>query len=365
MDNNREKRIFSGESLITELLHRKGFQNGIPISGNFELTARCNFNCKMCYIHQQHPQNQELCAEQWLSLGRALTDRGMVFLLLTGGEPFLRPDFPEIYLGLRQMGLMVSVNTNASLLNDEILNAFRKAPPARVNVSLYGGCEETYSALCGNSAYKVVTDNILKMHSAGVHVRLNATINPYNAADIDAIYQFAKDHDLIVRGTAYMYPPVRACAEQGSCVRFTPKEAAECMLKFREHTLTPEQILNMAVPAQELDFDCTEDGGPMRCRAGRTSLWVTWDGRLLPCGMFPTEGYPILSMGFDEAWSHVRSDVAQVVMPAECAVCNKREHCGVCAASCLAENADTRMKPDYICEMTDWLDRLILEKYGR
>lgn len=364
MDKKENNSSLGGESIITELLHRKGMRSGTPIAGTFELTARCNFNCKMCYVHQQQPQGQELTVAQWLALGKEAADCGMVFLLLTGGEPFLRSDFPEIYLGLRRLGLMVSVNTNASLLTDEILAAFRQAPPARVNVTLYGGSEQTYNALCGNAAHATVTENILRMQAAGVHVKLNATVNPYNASDIDAIYQFGREHELSVRGTAYMYPPVRTC-KQNAFKRFSPKEAAECMLKFREQYLTPEQIRSLAVSAEEVEDDCATDGGPMRCRAGRTSFWVTWDGRMLPCGMFPTEGYSLLSGAFDAAWSSVRAEVAQVVMPAECSTCGKREHCGVCAASCLAENGDTRVKPDYICEMTDWLDHLIQEKYGR
>ena len=138
---------------LRRFFYKKAARNRTPISGTFELTPRCNMNCKMCYVHQQYPKEQELSVAQWLAMGKEATARGMLFLLLTGGEPFLREDFADIYLGLRRLGLMVSVNTNASLLNDEILAAFRQAPPARVNVTLYGGSEQTYSTLCGNSAY--------------------------------------------------------------------------------------------------------------------------------------------------------------------------------------------------------------------
>jgi MoaA/NifB/PqqE/SkfB family radical SAM enzyme len=320
----------------------------------------------MCYVHQQHVQKEELTAAQWLQLGETLRDRGMVFLLLTGGEPFLRKDFSEIYLGLRRLGLVVSVNTNGSLLTDEILDAFRKAPPSRVNVSMYGGNNHTYGNLCQNPAYDQVAENIIRLHSAGIQTRINATVNPYNVADVDAIYQFGKDHGLSVRGTAYMYPQVRVCAqEQMECKRFTPREAAECMLKFREYSMSKEQLLGMTSTVPEPDEECVPDGGPMRCRAGRTSFWVTWDGRLLPCGMFPTAGYPLMEMGFDEAWRRARQEVAQIVMPRDCVLCGKREHCGVCAASCMAESGDTQKKPAYICEMTEWLDQITQNKYGR
>ena len=68
----------------------------------------------------------------------------MVFVLLTGGEPFLRKDFFEIYEGMRAMGLMITINTNGSLLTGEIRRKLIENPPVRLNISLYGGCDETY-----------------------------------------------------------------------------------------------------------------------------------------------------------------------------------------------------------------------------
>ena len=364
METRNRGQVRSGESYITEYLHRKGFAGGAPIAGNFEITCRCNFNCKMCYVHQQHIDKSELTAQEWVQLGKEARDAGMLFLLLTGGEPFLRSDFPEIYLGLRRLGLIVSVNTNASLLTDEILAAFKASPPARVNVSLYGGSSDTYCKLCGNAAYDAVTGNILRMKAAGIHVKINATVNPYNAPDIDQIFGFGKSNDIAVRGTAYMYPPVRVHDAQ-ECPRFTPKEAAACMLRFREHTLTQEQLRQMVTLPSDPEDDCAGEGGPMRCRAGRTSFWITWDGRILPCGMFPTVGHSVKEMGLIPAWELTKREVALIRLPAACSTCSKKERCGVCAASCLAENGDTSIRPEYICEMTDWLDQMIRDKYGQ
>ena len=88
------------EPMLSRYLHQKAAAAGFPVAGNFELTPRCNFNCKMCYVHlteaQQQQRGKELTAEQWLSIGESACREGLVFLLLTGGEPTLRPDFMEI-----------------------------------------------------------------------------------------------------------------------------------------------------------------------------------------------------------------------------------------------------------------------------
>ena len=50
----------------------KAFAEGIPISGTFELTPRCNFNCKMCYVHlkeQDIPKyGREMTAKEWIRI---------------------------------------------------------------------------------------------------------------------------------------------------------------------------------------------------------------------------------------------------------------------------------------------------------
>ena len=108
------------EPYISTYLHSKGRRLGLPIGGTFELTARCNFNCPMCYVHLKQEdidaQGKELTAAQWIDLARAAKDQGMMFALLTGGEPFVRKDFFEIYDAMKAMGLLISINTNGSQL---------------------------------------------------------------------------------------------------------------------------------------------------------------------------------------------------------------------------------------------------------
>ena len=62
----------------------------------------------------------ELPAEWWINLGREAVEAGMIFLLITGGEPLIRDDFAQIYTELCKMGCVVSLNSNGYLINDKI-----------------------------------------------------------------------------------------------------------------------------------------------------------------------------------------------------------------------------------------------------
>lgn len=351
--------------IYSNFLFAKAGGQGVPLSGTFELTARCNLDCRMCYIHKRANDaaalRRERSADEWLALARDCQKAGTLLLLLTGGEPFLRPDFREIYTGCRRLGLMVSINTNGTLLGDEMIAFLAADPPARVNVTLYGASPETYGALCGDrSAYGRAVHAILALQRAGVAVKINFSITAYNAADADAVYAFAREHGLPLQAATYMFPPVRAC-ENGPCAaeRMTPGQAAAAQVAYDRSRFAPDvlrgrwekQLAGTDLP--DPDKEC--QGLPaerIRCRAGSSTFWVTWDGQMRPCGMMTTPSAAIDTLGFDGAWQAIRAARKQIFVPPQCSACEIRHACDQCAALCFAETGSFTGVPAYMCEKT-------------
>lgn len=350
------------EPYISTYLHQKGRRLGLPIAGNFELTARCNFNCPMCYVHQSADQvaaqGGELTAQQWLEIAAAAQRRGMVFALLTGGEPLVRRDFFEIYDGLKKMGLMISINSNGSMLRGEILERFLQDPPLRFNISLYGGSNKTYEDMCGLPAYERVKENIRALRQAGVGVSLNLSITPYNCHDLERIYADAVELDVNVKASSYMYPPVRVNdAHYGCGNRLTATEAARCSVQWDairfDDAEFSQRAQNMRRMVDEWKEGCpaqTDEG--VRCRAGSSSFWVTWQGKMLPCGMLTTPVADLRQQSFDDAWDYIRGETAKIRMPPKCGSCAYKDVCGVCAAVCFTETGSFDQVPEYVCEKT-------------
>ncbi len=354
------------EPMWARYMHSKGARLGLPVAGNFELTSNCNFNCKMCYVHEPNPK-ECLTADEWIQIGRAARDAGMLFVLLTGGEPLIRSDFKKIYLALQEMGLLISINTNASLIDDEYFDFFVAHPPFRMNISLYACSDEGYTSLCGRPMSDKVKRNIARLHDAGISVKINSTITPYNADEIEGIYAFAKEVGVPVQSTTYMYPPVRLNNGKYGVApaRFDSAEAARQMLRCRKQYLTPEELRESASNVMPDDELCVSDVSEnMRCRAGKTAFWITWDGRMLPCGMFPDRGYSVRELGFNESWDRVKAYTKTIMMPKECTDCPKKNRCGACAASCIAETGSSDILPTYVCNMTKTYDALLKEQYG-
>ena len=351
------------EPQIATYLHAKGSALGLPIAGNFELTARCNFNCPMCYVHMTPEQlrndpRRELTGSHWLDIARQARDQGMVFALLTGGEPLVREDFFEIYEGMKKLGLLISINTNGSLLSGEILDRFLADPPARFNISLYGGSNKTYSRMCGNPAYDRVVSAIGALRSAGADVSLNLSITPGNRGDLEQIYRKAVELDVNVKAASYMYPSVRVNGgKSGCCHRLSPEEAAEAavqwdLLRFDEETFAQRAENMVRLVCTEPEGCSNEQGEGIGCRAGSTAFWLTWDGKMRPCGMMTgPETEPLVS-GFEAAWKALREKTARIRLPDRCGSCGHRSVCGVCAAVCQSETGSFESVPEYVCEKT-------------
>lgn len=357
------------------LLHNRAGKTGTPLSGTFELTPRCTLDCKMCYIHRRENDCAALAGEKstewWLSLAGKLRERGNLVMLLTGGEPMLRDDFDVIYTDCVKNGQLVSVNTNATLITDERKDMFRNLLPQRINVTLYGASEDTYEKLCGNGKmYPVVRNTIEELVKAGITVKLNFTMTPYNAGDLQAVYDFSKKLDIPLEATGYNFPPVRVEGTSDGGRRFSCAEAAERKLAWRTLVFGEQELRSRfdilrkgGILSADAMEDCADCGEKINCRAGSSAFWVTWDGKLTPCGMMNA---PSAMLGdFDEAWAVIRAAREKMMLPAKCKACKLKSVCDVCAAVCYAENGRTDLVPEYMCSMTKEYAGLLNKKYGK
>ena len=355
-------------SPLTQMLSAKASKLKIPISGTFELSPVCNFSCKMCYVRKtQREVNAHhrpmMTLEQWLQIAKEAREQGMLFLLLTGGEPFLWPDFWKLYEGLIQMGFVVSINTNGSLIDEEAIERLKKFPPKRLNITLYGASDETYEALCGAKGVFGKLDRTLqKLKEAGITVKLNCSMTPTNVGDMEKIITYAKAHDLFLEVATYMFPPIRRDEQRiGENHRFSAKEYGTYHLKQYRLQYGEEkyfEILNnikqKSVPPPGLDESCRDPvDGKIRCRAGKAAFWITWDGYLTPCGMMPRPKLDLYEQDFASAWKELVRISDEVSLSGVCSNCPNQRLCNTCAAIAMAETGSTEGIPTYLCKAVE------------
>ncbi len=361
---------------LSDYLAAKSIQMKVPFSGTFELSPVCNFSCKMCYVRKTAKEVREsprsiLTLEDWRRIARDARDAGMLYLLLTGGEPLLWPDFWTLYEELVDMGFLVSVNTNGSLIDEAAVARFRKRPPQKINITLYGASDATYQRLCGADGVFGKVDRAVRLLVAnGITVKLNCSLTPDNAGDLDWIVDYAKERNVHLQVATYMFPPVRRDPTQvGQNERFTAEESARYRLRYLERYMGAESYQNYlqkiaegCVPPPGLDEGCVDPvDGKIRCRAGRASFWITWDGWLTPCGMMPEPKVDLKALSFPAAWSSVVELSEGLRLSGVCGSCPNAEVCHPCAAISYAETGAASGIPTYMCKATREEQRIARE----
>ncbi len=343
---------------ISDYLYQKASANKVPLGGTLELSPVCNFHCKMCYVRKTPAQlsqegRQLIPAEKWLSLARQLRQAGTLYLLLTGGEPFLYPNFRELFQSLHRMGFLLSVNTNASMIDAETMKWLKETAPTRMNVTLYGASRETYGRICGNEdGFDRAVQAIHWLKEAGIPVVMNASMIPENECDLEKLYEFGRALDINTRISTYMFPPVRR-EHEASDSRFTPQEAAKMFLRRSKCQFSPKALEEMFRKQQDGGGeDWGTFGDCMRCRAGRSSFFVSWEGKMTACGLFsfPAEYHPF-ERPFAQCWAELTEQVRTIPVLAQCRNCHLRQICNPCAATVHSECGDINGKPDYLCQM--------------
>lgn len=352
--------------LLTDVLYNRASRDLIPLSGTFELSPVCNFACRMCYVRKtarevRQSERKILTLEQWLRIAREAREGGMLYLLLTGGEPFLWPDFWPLYEQLIRMGFIISINTNGSLIDDEAIERLKQLPPRKLNITLYGASDETYESLCGvKGVFSRVDHAITALKAAGLVVKLNCSLTPYNVQDLEAMTAYARDRKLRLDVTSYMFPPIRRDPGMvGQNDRFTPEEAARYRLESyrlqmerEDYRAYLQRVCAGSIEPPGLDEGCVDPvDGRIRCRAGKAAFWITWDGWLTPCGMMPEPRVDLTGMDFMTGWHQITRQSAALRLSGTCAGCANQELCHPCAAMAYTETGTSSGIPKYLCRM--------------
>lgn len=326
--------------LFQPVLEVKAYQEGIPLRGTFELTARCNFNCNMCYVHLNEKQiratGRELTNEEWLEIARQAKAAGMLYLTLTGGEVFARPRFRELYEELSKMGFLLQILSNGYLVDESVMAWLKECPPYLMRFTLYGACNETYEAVCGcKDGFERVSHAIDLVKEAGIPFYMTGTIVKENAADLPEMYRFAREKGVQFQHTIAVVNPVRGATADARSHRIDMV------------SLPPEAFLNVKKRARI--YPKTKHILE-RCTNYRKSFEVTWNGKMVLCSFMQMPSVCLLEYPLAEAWQELLQELERLQMPDECRDCRYEGFCQNCPGMLAAECGAADCVTEAFCE---------------
>jgi radical SAM protein with 4Fe4S-binding SPASM domain len=300
----------SSVALPSFALWDKMAQKKAIVSFDLELTARCNNDCRHCYINlpaaDAQAKAQELSAAAIDALAGQAVEMGALWCLLTGGEPLLRDDFEDIYTRLKRRGLLISIFTNAIPVTASTIRLFTRYPPRDIEVTVYGATAATYERVTRRpgsySAFRRGLDLLLE---SGIKVRLKAMALRSNAHEMAEIAGFcrARTKDF------FRFDPLLHLRFDGNAQRNE---------EIRSERLSPQEI----VAAEQGDaprFEAMQNGCDklilsrasdhvcnhlFHCGAGKGNFVVGYDGKLRLCSSLwhPDTVYDLRSSSLRDFW---------------------------------------------------------------
>lgn len=355
---------------IEKKLMIKSRKQHTPINGSIELLPLCNMNCDMCYVRlskeEMNKQGRLRTWKEWFEVGRQMKESGVMFLLLTGGEPLLFPDFKKLYLGLRDLGMIITVNTNATLLDEEWACFFGKYKPRRINVTIYGSNDKTYYDLCHYSGgFNKAIQAIHLLLEQKVDVKIASSLTKYNLNDMDGIINIGEELEVPVRVDTYMMPAQRErFLPYKDQVRVDSKTSAKVFVQVLKREMGHDLFRKFVKKKIfEVEHILPEKGpGKVRCYAGNCSFTINWQGLMRPCVVLSEPSVSVFEYGFAKAWEITHRNVSKICTSEICNACNLRPICRTCFASALLEEGSYDATPRYMCEYAKELLRLLYKE---
>ena len=327
-------------------LGRKVRQKNVPVKGTIEITARCNLNCVHCYIPRtasEKAAREEITTHEVLEVIDSAAEAGCLSLLFTGGEPLLRPDFSELYIRAKERGMLVTVFTNGTLLNDELLELFGSYPPYKMEISIYGITRNTYEKITRTAgSFARCIKAVEKLVDRGVHLGLKTMMLSINLHEMPAIQEFAGSLGLDFRFDASISHRL-----DGDAIPTAYRVAVEDAVGFEIRDLN-----RRAAWLRELErvreIRLTVDSPA--CGAGISNFHVTHDALLQPCLMVPYHAYDLRRGDFRSGWKESTTRFFRKnPLPSRCSTCSALTLCPKCPGESMLTPDSNQEIDDYAC----------------
>ncbi|MBN2444498.1 MAG: radical SAM protein [Spirochaetales bacterium] len=170
--------------------------NYTPTNSVWELTYACNMRCKHCGSGCGEKYPNELTTEEALALCDDLVEIGMKLITLSGGEPFMREDWPQIARRLALGGVTVNVISNGWFISKDLIRTAQEAGIVNIGISL-DGLKETHDFIRRKGAFDHVMTALDNAAALKMPIAINTSINTKNLYELQKIKEILVEKKVI------------------------------------------------------------------------------------------------------------------------------------------------------------------------
>ena len=323
----------------------------------WEVTRSCNLNCVHCRAAANcGPYPGELSTKKCFQLIDEIAVMSSPVIILTGGEPLLRPDIFDIAAYGTGKGLRMVMATNGTLVNESTVKKMIKSGIKRVSVSLDGKDAPSHDAFRGEiGAFSGALNGIEAMKRAGMEFQINTTVTTANLRQIKDILELAKKLGAAAHHIFLLVPTGRGrdLAEQA----ITAADYEETLMWFHQESLQSSiQLKATCAPHYFRILHQQKDKGQKTksvsgqfhemtrgCLGGSAFCFISHVGQVQPCGYLELNCGNVQKQKFSRIWEN--SEVFRNLRDlskygGKCGRCEFIKVCGGCRARAYEATGD-------------------------
>ncbi len=348
-------------------LVRGGALPRLPLQGSIDLTYRCNNNCRHCWLRlppTAEEQKQELGFAEIRRIVDEARAMGCREWSISGGEPMLRPDFPEIFDCLTRKARSYTLNTNGTLITPEIARLLTRKGSKMV--ALYGATAEVHDHITRNpGSFDAAMRGFRYLREAGAGFIVQVVPMRDNYRQFEEMVKLAKSLSPHYRvGAAWLYLTACGSVERNAEIsrqRLSPTD----VIALDQPDLACEESTNSlstegpgdspragTVPADE------DDRLFAGCIAARRDFHIDPYGGMTFCSFIkdPALRFDLRKGTFRTAWDEFIPGLADHVRGGKeylenCGPCEYRQDCRWCGVYGYLEHGRHGAKVEYLCEV--------------
>lgn len=254
----------------------RAFAASIPLNCQIEITYRCNHLCTFCY--NSPSGEREMTTEQIFEVLRKVSELGVLYLTLTGGEALCHKDFFRIAREATRLGMALRIYSNGYLMSDsKVVRRIKALNPMEVEISIHGATPETHEALTKiKGSFHRTVKAIENLNEAGIKVVLKSPITRINQHELFDIKALADRLGRQIIFDAVITPKDDGCLDPLALRpddQFLEKYWGEWYAQLHDGQEPPR------------GNHCASDGSA-NCGTARSGFTIDPYGHLLPCVAF-------------------------------------------------------------------------------
>ncbi|MDL2329739.1 heme b synthase [Desulfosarcina sp. OttesenSCG-928-A07] len=316
----------------------------------WETTRNCNLACVHCRASATNgPYSGELDTSQAMRLLDEIAAVGKPIVILTGGEPLLRPDIFDIAGYGTGLGLKMVMSPNGTLITPETARKMADSGISRISASIDGATREFHDQFRGvDGAFDATLQGIRYVQEAGISFQINTTVTKTNLDQIPRILELAEalgaaaHHIFLLVPTGrgkYMVDQAIDAREYEATLNWFYDQREKTPLQLKA-TCAPHyyRILRQRARAEGKAITFAShglDAVTRGCLAGTGFCFISHTGVVQPCGYTDVPCGDMTCQSFGEVWNH--SPVFQKLrdfsqLEGKCGICEYHAVCGGCRA---------------------------------